>query len=173
MEEKTPSAGQSALIYALLLSGAMIVIHLILYLVDMQTETVGIVISVVVIIAGIVLVQLDYKKKLGGFISYGQAVKIAFLSMLFAGFVMAAYTFVYHSYINTSELQETKLERIQEIYNNEMDAESEATAINMIEYMVNPVSAAISAIISNALFGIIIALITGIFIKKDENVSLS
>ena len=173
MEEKTPSAGQSALYYALFLSIAMIVTHLILYLADLQTETVGIVISVAVVLVGIVLVILDFRnKKCGGYISYGKAVKIGFLSMLFAGFFVAGYTFIYHTYINPGELQEVKLERSQEIYNQGMESGQEAQAIKMIEYFVNPLTATISAIISNALFGIIISLIVAIFVKKEENVSL-
>ena len=64
-------------------------------LANIQKETSGMVVSIVAIIAGMVLATLDYRnKKLKGFISYGKAVKIGFLTMLFADFIVAPYNFV-------------------------------------------------------------------------------
>lgn len=173
MEEKSPSAGQSALYYGLIVGVAMIVVHLILFLASMQKETAGIIISLAVITAGIVFVSLDYRnKKLNGFISYGKAVKIGFLTMLFAAFIVAAYTFVYHSYINPNDIQEAKIEAAQQIYNYGLDPEAEAQQLKIQEYVHTPIVYAVGAIFSYAILGIIIALITSIFVKKEENVSL-
>lgn len=174
MEEKLPSAGKSALYYGLVLGVALIVVSLILYLVDQQREPAGIAIGIIALVAGIILIQLDFRnKKLGGFISYGKAVKIAFLTMIFAGIIVAAYTFVYNSYINTNDLLEAKTEQIQDIYNKGYDAATEEQAIKWIEMSTTPTVAAIGVLISYPIIGLIIALLTSIFIKKDENVSLS
>lgn len=173
MEEKSPSAGQSALFYGLLLGVAMIVVHLILYLANIQKETSGIVVSFIVMIAGVVLASLDYRnKKLKGFISYGKAVKIGFLTMLFAAFIVAPYTFVYHGYINTNDILEAKIEATQDIYNMGMESEQEEQWIKIQEFVHTPLVYAGGALLTYPFFGIIIALITSIFIKKEENVSL-
>lgn len=174
MEEKIPSAGKSALYYGLVLGVALVVISLILYLVEQQKEVAGIVIGSVALIAGIVMVQLDYRnKKLGGYITYGKAVKIAFLTMIFAGIIVASYTYVYHSYINTNDLLETKTEKIQDIYNKGYDAATEEQAIKYIEMSTTPLTSAIGVVIFYPILGVIIALISSIFIKKEEHVSLS
>ena len=173
MEEKLPSAGQSALYYGLLLGVALILVHLILYLADIQKETSGFVVSVIVMIAGVVLVSLDYRnKKWKGFITYGKAVKIGFLTMLFAGIIVAAYTFMYHSYINTNDIMEAKMEGMQQIYNLNLEPEAESQQLKLQEYIHTPLVYTGGAVFSYAILGLIISLITSIFIKKEENVSL-
>ena len=173
MEDIKPSAGQSALYYGLLLAVVFILVHLVLYLVDQNKETAGIIVSVVIFIAGVVVVQLDYRnKKCGGFLSYGRAVKIGFLSVLFASFMVAVYMFVYLSYINPGEMLQAKTDAIQDIYNMGMDPEGEAQAVKIQEFVHTPVVYALFTILGYAFMGIIAALITSIFIKKDEQVSL-
>ena len=174
MEEKTASAGQSALYYALLAGIAFILIHLILYIANLGGENiVGQIISFVVFIVAIVMIQLDFRnKKLGGFISYGKAVKIGFLSILFASFIVAIYMFIYLSYINPGEMAQKLLEGQQEVYNMGLPSDQEAEWIKMQDYIHNPISYGIFTIIMYALLGILFSLITAIFIKKEEKVSL-
>lgn len=169
-----PSAGQSALYYGLLFGVAMILMHLILFLTDMQQSTFGIVVSVIVMLAGIVLAQLDYRnKKWNGYIAYGKAFKIGFLTMLFAAIIVTIYTYIYHVYINPSDLIAVKNERIQEIYNGGYTPEQEAQAIKYIERFVTPVISTVSAFASYLVLGAVISLITSIFIKKEEQTSLN
>jgi len=173
MEDKSPSAGQSALYYALLASVALIVVHLILYLVDQSRETAGMVISFVVFVVAVVLIQINYRdKKCGGFISYGRAVKIGFLSMLFASVIMAIYMYIYLSQINPGEMQQALLDAQQEIYNYGFSPEQEAQSLKYQEMIHTAPVYAIGTIFSYAIMGIIVSLITSIFIKKEEQVSL-
>ena len=173
MEETKPSAGQSALYYGLLIAVVLILVHLVLYLVEQSEETAGMIISGIVFIAAVVVVQLDYRnKKCGGFLSYGRTVKIGFLSVLFASFMVAVYMFVYLSYINPGEMLQAKTDAIQDVYNMGMDSEGEAQWLKIQEYIHTPIVYAAGTILSYAFIGIIVALITSIFIKKDEQVSL-
>lgn len=173
MEAKTPSAGQSALYYGLLMAIALIVVHLVLYLVGQSRETAGIIISTLIFAAAIVVVQLDYRnKKCGGFISYGSSVKIGFLSILFASFMVAIYMFLYLSQINPGEMMEAKMEAMQQVYNIGLSPEQEASSIEMQEMIHTPMVYAVITIFSYALMGIVVSLITSIFIKKEEQVSL-
>jgi hypothetical protein len=170
--ELKPSAGQSALYYGLLLSVALIVVHLVLFLTDLQTSTVGMVISFLVLISGVVVAQMDYRnKKWGGYISYGKAVKIGFLTVLFASFILAVYTYVYHGYINTSDILDAKLKAQQEIYNLGLNPDSEAQQLKIQEFVHTPIVYAVGSIFSYAFFGIVISLITSIFIKKESTAS--
>ena len=174
MEEKKPSAGKSALYYGLLLAVALIIVHLVLYIADFHKSTGGIVISMLVLVAGIVVASLDYRnKKLGGYITYGKAVKIGFLTVLFASFIVAIYTFVYHSNINPGEIQQAKIEAAQNIYDMELEHEQEEEFLKWVDLMNTPVVYAVAVIVMYALVGIVVALITSIFIKKEEYVSLA
>jgi hypothetical protein len=173
MEEKTASAGQSALYYALLTGVALILTHLILYIAGISQDTVGQVISFVIFVLAIIVVQLDFRnKKLGGFISYGKAVKIGFLSILFASVIMAIYMFIYLSYINPGEMTQRLLDAQQQIYNYGLSPEQEASQLEMQEYIHTPTVYAIFTIVGYAVMGIVVALITAIFVKKEEKVSL-
>lgn len=173
MEAKTPSAGQSALYYALILAVVLILTHLVMYLLDQSKETLGMIISTVIFIGAIIYVQLDYRnKKCGGFISYGRAVKIGFLSILFASVMMAVYMFIYLSYINPGEMQQALIDGQQQIYNMGMDPDGEASALKMQEMIHTPLVYAIGTIFGYAIMGIVVSLITSIFIKKEEQVSL-
>jgi hypothetical protein len=164
-----PSAGLSALVYGLLLSVVMIVAYLLLYLLDYNKSAVATIIPILLLVAGVALASADYRnKKLGGFISYGKAVKIGFLTVLFAAFVIAVYTFVYHSAINPGELNQLKKDSILAIYNMDLEPEKEAQAVQMQKYIFNPLTFSVISIFSLAFFGIIIALITSIFIKRDQ-----
>ncbi|MEN8225536.1 MAG: DUF4199 domain-containing protein [Bacteroidota bacterium] len=174
MEERNPSAGQSALYYGLLLSVAVIVMHLILYIADAGSSTVGTILSLVVLIIGVAYFQYDYRnKKWGGYISYGKAVKIGFLTMLFASFIVAVYTYLYHSQINPAEIQQTKLDSLQQIYNYGLSPEAEAQQVKLQEMIHTPLVYSLASIPGYAIIGLIIALITAIFIKKEETTSLS
>ncbi len=173
MEEKKPSAGTSAIYYGLLLAVALIIVHLILYIADFHQSTGGFVVSMLVLAAGIVIASLEYRnKKLGGYISYGKAVKIGFLTVLFASFIVAAYTFVYHNTINPGEMQQAKIKATQKIYDMNMDDAQETEALKWADYMNTPVVYAVGAIFMYALIGIVMALITSIFIKNEEPLSL-
>lgn len=173
MEDKAPSAGQSALYYALLMGVVFVMVHLILYIADIGKDTSGQVISFAIFVAAIVVVQLDFRnKKLGGFITYGQAVKIGFLSMLFTSFIMAIYMFIYLSYINPGEIAQQLLDAQQEIYNYGLSPEQEAQSLKMQDYIHTPITYAVFTIVAYAIIGILVALITSIFIKKEEKVSL-
>jgi hypothetical protein len=174
MEFTKPSAGQAALYYGLLLGVALIVVHLVLYLLNLQKETAASIVSVLVTIAGISLAALDYRnKKWNGYISYGKAVKIAFLTILFAAIIGAAYTFVYHSYINTADIQEAKITAQQRIYEMQMEPAQEAQALKWQDYIHTPLVYSLLSIFFNLLIGIVLALLVAIFIKKEEKPSIS
>jgi hypothetical protein len=171
--ERTASAGQSALYYALLAGIAFILTHLILYIADIGDTRAGQVIGFVVLIIAIVVIQLNFRnKKLGGFISYGKAVKIGFLSILFASVIVAIYMFIYLSYINPGEMTQRLLDGQQEVYNYGLSPEQEASQLEMQEYIHTPIVYAIFTIVGYAIMGIILSLITAIFVKKEEKVSL-
>ncbi|MDT8394670.1 MAG: DUF4199 domain-containing protein [Bacteroidales bacterium] len=169
-----PSAGKAALTYGLILGAVLIVLHLILFLLNIHKGTTGFIITLAVIIAGITMATLDYRnKKWNGFITYGKVVKIGFVTMLFAAIIVAVYTFIYHGYINPADMRDARIEATQQIYNMGLDPEAESQALKMQEFIHTPLVYSLATIFSYALMGIIISLVVAIFIKKEESPSLS
>jgi len=92
--------------------------------------------------------------------------------MLFASVIMAIYMYIYLSQINPGEIQQALLDAQQQVYNYGLTPEQEAQQIELQEMIHTPLVYAISTIFGYAVMGIIVSLITSIFIKKDEQVSL-
>lgn len=174
MEENSPSAFKATIIYGILLGVAMVVVHLVMFLLDMHKQQTTFYITLVLTLIGMALAIIDYKnKKLNGYISYGKAVKIGFLTILFASIVGAVYTYIFYAAISPGDLQDISLEQTQNIYNQNLDPDAEAKALEMQGYFLTPFAMAISNIVTYSFIGILIALFISIFLKKDEKVNLS
>lgn len=182
MEENTfpktePSVGQSALTYALIFAVAMIVVHLILFLFDAQQSTAGMIIFTVISLAGIAGIMYHFRGKCGGFISYGRAVKVGFVSVLLAGIIYAGYSYVYHTFINPEELQNTYIEKSGEALaeidaDDSIPSEQKANIKKMtakyMSYGFIPWVVSVATLFMYAFFGIVASLIIAIFMKKQE-----
>ncbi len=176
-----PSAGQAALYYGLIFAAGMIISHLIMYLADIKNESIAFGVFIVLMAVGIILASLNYRnKKWKGFISYGKAVKIGFLTVLFGAILVTPYTIVFNAYVDKSQIVEQRIEAKSSLDaqfpNAKTDPEQKkqrAVAEKWIDYMVSPVSYGVFGLLAYAFFGIIISLLTSIFIKRDENVRLN
>lgn len=176
-----PSAGQSALYYGLIFAAGMIISDLVLYLADVKNDGVSFAVFIILTAIAVILASLDYRnKKWGGYITYGKAVKIGFLTVLFGAILITPYTIVFNAYVDNSEIVEQRIEAKKSLDaqfpNARTDPEQKkqrATAEKYIDYSVSPVSFGIIGLFMYAFFGIIISLLTSIFIRKDENVRLN
>ena len=174
MEEKSPSAFKATLTYGILLGVAMIVLHLVMFLLDMHKNQNLSYITLVLILIGMTVGTIDYRnKKLNGFISYGQAVKIGFLTILFAAIVSAVYTYIFYSAISPGDLQDIRMEQAQDVYNRNLDPDAEAQMLKWQGYFITPFVLSFGSVIFYAIPGILIALFIAIFLKKEEKVNLS
>ena len=173
MEEMKPSAGQSALFYGLILSAGVILLHLILFLFDASIFKPGFLLLLLILAVGISFVSYDYRnKKWGGYITYGKAVKIGFLSVLFSSVLIAIYNWMFYTYIDDALVVKVQDFLITAIKDFEMDTEEKAEALVAIPKYYNAVSGAIATVFLFAFWGIIISLITSTFIKKEKQLSL-
>jgi len=173
MEDIKPSAGQSALYYGLILSVGVIFLHLILFIFDGGILKPGFLLLLVILAVGISYVSYDYRNnKWGGYITYGKAVKIGFLSVLFSSVLIAIYNWVFYTYIDDALVLKVQNYLITALEKADMDREDKAEALVKIPQYYNAVLGAIATVFFFAFWGIIISLITSIFIKKDKKISL-
>lgn len=175
--KKSPSVAQWTLTYALLLGFGMIVVSLIFFLFDVHKNLAAIIVSGVLLVAGLAYVMYHFRQELGGNISYGKSVKSGFLPMLFAGIIIAGYTYVYDVYINPDELVNDHSKELvkekEKIDNNaSLDKDGKTIALKQktmeLKYKYTPWVRAIGGFVNFAVIGIVLALIIAIFIKRQE-----
>jgi prepilin signal peptidase PulO-like enzyme (type II secretory pathway) len=166
--ENTPSAFKISLGYGVMLSLALIVFGLIIFLVDFEQPIVIIILSLAILIAGIVFAQINYRKKyLGDFMEYGQAFKIGFLTVLVMAIIYGIYSYIFAKYIDPGAIEEQMAKQEQmmvEQGNSEMEIEQ---GMKIASMFATPAMAAVVSILSNLFFGAIFSLIAAIFTKKE------
>lgn len=168
--EKKPSAFVASLGYGVIISLAIVVLSLILFLLNLDKGTGLEWLSYVILIGGIWLAQLNYRNKyLGGFISYGQAFTIGMWIGLFVGILMGIYTYVFFRHIDPGAMEEAMgiaEQRMMDKGMTDMEIEQgmmmarKFSSVGMYTFL---------AVVGNFILGLIFSLVTSIFVKKEDN----
>ena len=170
MEEKTVSIWKSTMLSGVYLAIALILLSVIFYVTGNMFSKVAQYLSYPVIIAGIIWGQISYKKELGGFSSYGQALTAGLLTMVFASIISSIYTYILYAIIDPSLQEQMRIfTEEQMIAQGKVSEEQMEMALNMTAKFQTPAMMAVIGIFGGALLGLIISLITAIFIKKNPS----
>ncbi len=160
-----------AITHSLIISAALIILSLILYLTGNMQSKAGTWISYIITIGGIIYAVINYRNEnLGGFISYGQVVGYSVLVGLFTGIITGIFTFILYGYISPDLVEEARLEAEKQLYRNNPDIEYEmAEGILKMQYrLTEPPALLLMSTLGGALQGVIIGLIAGIFVRKTD-----
>jgi len=167
MEETKPPFVKATLGYGLILAAAVIVYDLILYLLDLKTNAWLPFLSYVIMVVGAFMAQTSFRNKhMDGYCTYGQIFKVGLLTFVFVSIVMAIYTYLYYAAINPGALQEEMdltEQKMLERGSSDMDVEQTVEFLSMMQ---KPWLKAIFAL-GTIIVGLIITLITSIFVKKE------
>jgi hypothetical protein len=167
--ENKPSSVTVSLGYGVIIALAIIVFSLILFLLNLSHGTGLENLSYLILIAGIVLAQFNFRNKYqNGFITYGEAFKIGMLSSLFLSVIMGVYTFIFFKYIDPGAMEEIMIKTEQEMMDqgrSEMEIEQGMKFMSMVN---NVGWYTFFALVGNFFIGTIISLITAIFVKKED-----
>jgi hypothetical protein len=169
MEEKKQSLAMTTLGYGVILAVVVIIFSLIIFLINVDRQSWINYFSYVIIVVGIYIAQLNYRNKyLNGFISYGQAFKVGFIMMIYVGIVMAIWTYIFTKFIDPGSIEEAlRISEERMIDRGMSDLEIEQSW-PFVKSMNNPVAWTIFALLGNILLGVVISLITAIFVKKED-----
>jgi hypothetical protein len=161
--------GSVTLGWGIILAAVVIVFSLIIFLLDIDRQSWINYFSYVIIIAGIIIAQTTYKnKQLGGFISYGKAFMVGFIMMIYAGIIIAIWTYVFVKFIDPGSLEEAlRVSEEKMIERGMSDLEIEQSW-PMVKALNSPVAWTLFALLGNILIGIVVSLITAIFIKNED-----
>ncbi len=168
MEEKSTSVMKPALINGLMLGAALIIFDLILHFAGLKfNKVVGW--GMYVIIIGIIVYATNkYRNNvLEGNISYGKALGLATLIIVFAAFVYSIYTYFYITAINPGHLADTLAQLEEQMLQKGLPDGQVEMALSMQRKMMKPGIVTISGFFGTAIIGFVIALITSIFLKKE------
>jgi hypothetical protein len=169
MEEKS-TFWKTAMIYGLYLSLALVLFSVILYATGLILNQNLSYVSLVLTVAGIILCQIAYRnKELNGSISYGQAVGFGVAIMLFAGIVTALYTLILYSFVDPGLIDQMKTMQEQALAQKGMSEDQIEQAMTIGSKMMTPGWMSIMGLFGSVFSGLIVSLITSIFVKKQAN----
>jgi hypothetical protein len=168
MEEKIAPSSKGALGYGLFIGVAIIVYALILFLADLDANRYLNWVSYVILAAGLYLSVLNFRNKYqDGYIKYGKAMGVSFMVLLVTSIIVAIYTYFYFEMINPGIYEEQLMIAEEQLIERGMSDVEIDQAMKMSEMFQNPWISASFALVGNLIVGMIIALITSIFVKRD------
>lgn len=171
MENKTYPPFKHSMIFGVYISIVLIVLTLIFYVLNMYTEQWTGYVGYVFILAGIAYASIQYRdKRLGGFASYGQCFSSGFFAGFVAAIIVAIFTFVYMNIMGEGYVDEILLSTEENILESRPDISDDELemAMSFTRNMMKPWWLSIIAFFSYTFFSVIFALITSIFIKKEN-----
>ena len=170
MEEKSVSIWKTSLTTGVYLAIVMILVSVIFYVTGNPFSKVAQYLSYPLMIGGIILGQLSYKKALGGTLTYGQAIGAGVLTMVFASVISGIYNYLLFTVIDPSLQEQMRIFTEEQIIKQgRVPEEQLEMAVNMTAKFQTPVMMFVIGIVGGAFIGLIVSLITGIFIKKNPS----
>jgi len=159
--------------YGLILGGIMVALPLIFYGLGLEkddtVQQISGYLNMAIAAAVIFLGTKEYRDKDGnGFMSFGSGFSTGMTITLIGGAISSAFTYVYFTVINPGMVTYIKLKQEEELLKRGMsDSEVEKMAENMAMWM-SPGMMTIFAFVAMLLIGLIISLICGGVLKKED-----
>ena len=172
MEIQQAKASKFVLNYGLILGIIMVVLGVIMYVANyhLNPHWSFSIISFAVFIAVVFFGIKAYKTENGGFLSIGEAIKVAVGIALIAGIISAIWAFLLSTYIEPTyfaqmaEVQrEQMIARFPEMTDQQLDNAAEMNSTFMKPWFTFSVT-----IVSNLLFGLLAGLVAGLIMKQKR-----
>lgn len=167
MEEQKPSLMKSALTWGIILGIALIIYSMLMWFLDLSLEKWVSWVSYVIMIGGVILATISYRdNSLNGTMTYGQALGFGVLMLLFASIISAIYSYIFLSFIDPGFIDKILQMTEEQLIEKGMSDDQIDMAIEMQRKFMKPIIMALMSIPSYTFMGLIISLITSIFLKK-------
>lgn len=170
MEQKPASLFKSSLTSGIYIGVVLILISVILYVAGVMFETWAQYTTWPILVLGAIYAQLTFRKSLGGEMTYGQALGVGVLALIFASVLSSIYVYILYTVIDPSLLEQVRIMTEQRLVEQgNIPEEQLDQVIEMSMRFQKPGIMALMGIFGGALIGLIISLITGIFTKKNPS----
>jgi hypothetical protein len=112
---------------------------------------------------------INYRNKgLNGFMSYGKAFGSCYLILLFASILLSVFMYVYIGFIDQHVMDKAMVQAEENMRQKGMDDGQIAMGMKYAKMFMTPVAIGIITFIVYQLLGTILALLTAIFLRKDN-----
>jgi hypothetical protein len=173
MEQKSTSIWKSGLTLGVYLGIVIILYSVVLYVTGLAFNKVAGYVSMALLLIGIIVIQLNYKKEQGNILSYGQGVGVAVIAMISTGVISMVYTYLLYAVIDPDHYQQlllfTEEQTTATLIDRGMGEDQIQMSLEMQQKFQTPVILAIGTLVSSLVIGSIASLITSIFIKKNPS----
>lgn len=171
MEEKKPTTGKFALTFGIILGIISIVFNVILYMMDLQFQGgfAILIINALIMLAIIIVGMRQFKKENGGFMSFGEAIKIGLGIALIAGVLGIIYQQLLINVIDPEYMQKAvDYQRAVMAENPKLTPELIDQQIEMQQKFSKPWIQMAFALVGSLFFGFILSLFPALAMKKTE-----
>jgi len=170
MEQKSTSVWKSSITSGIYVGIALILVSVIYYVTGNMFSKSSQWVGYAVMIAGVILAQISYRKTLGGFMTYGQALGMGVLTMLFASVLSGIYNYLMFKVIDPSLIEQMRIFTEEQIVKQGRVPEDQIdAAVKMATKFQTPLMMLLMGIFGGTLIGLIISLITSIFTQKKPS----
>ncbi|MFI5135863.1 MAG: DUF4199 domain-containing protein [Chitinophagales bacterium] len=167
--EKKKSAFNVALKYSIITALATFIFSLIVYLMNLYTNSWINWISYIILLAGLIFTVKDRRDKdLGGFISFGEAFGSGFLFCIITGVFSVILTMIMINFIAPDMIDQILKVAEQNMVNKGMSDDQVQLAMSMTKKFMTPAWMAVWVLIGTAFFGCILSLIVAAIFKKNS-----
>lgn len=168
MEEKSNSIWKAGLNYGAMLGLILIIYTVLLYVMDMSFNKGLTYVSFLFMAAMIFYGSKSYRdNSLGGYITYGRALGISMIIVLIAGIISTIYFLIHTSVVDTEYVTKLIAAAEEELLKKGMTDDQIEMALSIQKKMMKPSIMAVFGLIGTGFWGLIISLITSIFVKKQ------
>lgn len=168
--EQQSNFWKSAMTHGLYLGIVLILYSVILYVTGQNLNPTLGYISYVIMAAGVVYFQIQYRNnELGGYISYGKALGYGVAMMACAGVIQSLYTVILMKYIDPTIIDQIRVMQEEQMMAQGLSDQQIEQASSMMSMFQSPIIIAISGLFVFALVGLIISVISSIFVKKADD----
>lgn len=157
--------------YGLIMGVVLVILSLITYLAGVIKPPFWLSIVNYAIMVGIILwgTKKYRDEALGGAITYGNALGFGVLITLFAGVIVAVFTYIQFTIIDSDLVSKFMAIAEEELVKRGMPDDQIEMALEMQKKFMTPLIMTISSLIGMVVMGFIFSLITSIFLKKEKS----
>ncbi len=170
MEQNKVSVWKATLNPGIFLGLVLVLYSLLLYFTDQMTNKNLGYISLVIMIVGLFFGIKSFRDNArGGFLTYGQAVGAGAVISLYAAILSAIFAYVLYAYIDPDLVQKVLEVSRDKLMEKGLSDEQIEMSMKISSKFVKPWIMSVSAIFNGVVFGTLISLILGIFLKREGN----
>ncbi|QYA26807.1 DUF4199 domain-containing protein [Gramella sp. MT6] len=167
--DNSPSIKSIAYTYGLLLAAYSVLVLVLIYAFNISQDNwiIGVV-NILVTIAILALAINNYKSKNNNYLSIKEALKVGLATAAVGGLVAAIYAYIHYSFVYPEFIEMVKETSYQNMSDQGMSDKQISDTMKMTEFTMKPWFFSTMTLVSSLFFGLLISLITGAILKKQD-----